>query len=331
MNELILADPHWSENDRDQYRHNFVKQLRDRIRELKASAVYILGDLTEVKDRHPGWLANKVVDHIHSIAKIVPVFVMKGNHDFLGDASNPFFKFVGRIEGITWINTPVESKNIPGALKNSLFLPYTSNWKKDWAEFDFKNYEWIFAHQTFTGADVGHDHRLEGIPVDIFPKGVRVISGDIHVPQKIGPVTYVGSPYTIDFGDDFSPRMLLLQGKDMKSIPCTGPQKRLVEISSITELDRFTDIHKGDILKVRVHLLKQEKWPEIKKAVYEWGEGRYQIYSVLPVIDRKQTSGSIAKVQVKTDQEILESYAKMRNIDERVLKTGKFLLERGAV
>src|SRR5205814_1607714 len=96
-----------------------------------------------------------------------------------------------------------------------LFLPHTNNYKRDWKGLDFSKYQWIFAHNTFQGANIG-PRRLEGIPTSIFPRNAKVISGDIHVPQHFGPIEYVGAPYRIDFGDDYEPRVLFLSTKDEK-------------------------------------------------------------------------------------------------------------------
>jgi Calcineurin-like phosphoesterase len=336
MTVLVTGDLHWSDNARDEYRHTFVETLVHWVaRKYQPGAVLILGDLTEAKDHHGAELVNRIVGHLHAIAKHVPVGVLRGNHDAV-DPDNPFFAFVGRIEGLTWINAPTPSENLPPplrtALGRALLLPHTSNYKRDWEGLSFKGWDYIFAHQTFQGASIG-PRQLDGVPADIFPKGAKVISGDIHVPQSFGPITYVGSPFTVDFGDDFDPRVLLLGGPPsaIPSIPCPGPQKRLIEISSVNELQKQRTAKPGDILKIRVHIDPAEhaQWPAIQEQVRKWGsDNGYVIYIVQPVVDRSAEPkiSKQCKARAKTDEQLLDLYAKSRAVDERTLKTGMNLL-----
>jgi DNA repair exonuclease SbcCD nuclease subunit len=334
MRVLVTGDLHFSDNPRDQYRHDFVAQFCKLVTQYKADGVIILGDLTELKDRHSAVLVNQVVSHIHSIAKLCPVIILPGNHD--GPTPlNPFFRFAERISGITWVSTPIEGKNVPIPLKmglnRSLFLPYSANYKEDWADMCFSGYDWIFAHQTFHGADVGFGKKLDGIPLSLFPKDAKVISGDIHVPQKLGQVTYVGSPYSVDFGDDFEPRILLLENNRARSIPCDGVQKRLVNVQSLKALHEYRGLTKGDILKIKIRVTQQEKWPEVRQAARAWGDKNgYWVYSVIPVMDQAQKAKSDVRGQSvrKSDRDLVQEFARARGLSERVVKTALFLMER---
>ena len=335
MAVLISGDIHWSDQPRDAYRHEWVGWFLAQIKKHKAGGVVLLGDLTEAKDAHRGWLANKVVEHLANMAKLCPVIVLQGNHDYLGDPANAFFTFVQRIEGLAWVSVPVAGKSLPAAvsmgLGASLFLPYTAQWERDWAfwlKSGFKGYEPIFAHQTFDGADVGYGRKLEGVPVDIFPEDAMVIAGDIHPPQKLGPVTYAGSPFTVDFGDSFDGRILKLDGRKLTSIKYDGPQKYLLEIADVNALLKLTYVCEGDILKVNVHVTDKEKWAETKDAIMRWGEKRkVWVYSVVPVM-QKAKQRVRGQVEARSDDELLGAFCKQRNLSESVAKTGRFLMER---
>lgn len=334
MAVLIAGDPHWNDNSRDAYRHNWVAWFLNQVRRPRvADGVVLLGDLTEAKDRHSGWLTNKVVGHIHDIAKLCPVAVLMGNHDFT-DPLNAFFSFTGKIENVTWIGKPRkgEAMAIAGAmgLEQALFLPFTADYKRDWKEFDLGRYAPIFTHQTFSGADAGYGQKLKGIPLDIFVKSSMVISGDVHVPQKLGPVTYAGSPYTINFGDSFVGRILVLERGKLTSIPYDGPQKKLAEITDASELAEFTDIYEGDVLKVNVNLRDREKWAETKAAVLKWGEKKkVWIFSVVPVM-AKRAAAVPSKVAAKTDDDLFKSFCRERSLADSMVKTGKFLMGKAS-
>jgi Calcineurin-like phosphoesterase len=332
---LISGDIHWSDDPRDAYRHEWVAWFLTQIKKHKADGVVLLGDYTEAKDRHSGWLVNKVVEHLHAMAQLCPVIALLANHDYLGDPASATFGLVSRIEGLTWVSTPKAGKDLPAAfsmgLAPALFLPYTADYKRDWDPWmdrgGFGNYAPIFAHQTFTGALGESGRRMEGVPVDIFPEDAMVIAGDIHVPQKLGPVTYVGAPYSIDFGDQFAGRILKLEGRKLTSVVYHGPQKLLLEIDDVSDLNKDAT-NGGDIVKVKVNIADREKWAETKDAVMRWGEKqKVWVYSVVPVM-QKAKQRVRGQVEARSDGELLGVFCKSRNLSESVAKTGRFLMEK---
>lgn len=328
MTGLITADLHLNDNPRDAYRHDFISQLPGIAKDIKADWVAILGDLTEEKDRHGAWLVNRIVNHIWDIAQAVPrVYVLRGNHDYL-EEENPFYAFINKIERVTWINTPTTINFNSG--HEALFLPHTSDYKRDWAKHVGGRI--VFAHNTFEGATGESGRELHGIPLDVIKDCDRVISGDIHKPQKIKNLTYVGAPYTIDFGDDYEPRMLKLDTKrnTVSELLCNGPQKRLIEITDVKQLPRVT--LKGDVYKVRIHLsLEQHQdWHKIKDLISRWAEQHgVHLHQAQPIVTRtlrlKKASG--ANLQT-SDTDLLRKYAKVRGVDERTLKTGLNLMDQ---
>ena len=322
MQILVTADLHFSENPRDEYRHEFQRELRNIVKKHDVSRVIILGDLTEAKDRHSAELVNRIVDHFYKLTALCDVTFLRGNHDYLTSPDNPFFAFLSRIEHISWINNPT-------AIGTWLYLPHTTDYKNDWKQFKFSDFDTIFCHQTFEGADTGFK-QLTGIPTSIFPKSVKVLSGDIHVPQDLGTVTYVGAPYTVDFGDNYEPRMLLLDSKDMISIPCPGPQKRYVERKRNSEFITEHKLNKGDILKVKADFEPglALSWQQIKQEVKDWAEDKgYIVHSIQPIVTHKKMKKTQNKKAAQSDEDLLAAYGKARGINESVLKTGLWLME----
>jgi DNA repair exonuclease SbcCD nuclease subunit len=332
MSVLVFADIHLSDNPRDSYRHAFMRRVPDLLRKHKCSMCLILGDITESKDNHGAWLVNTVADHLHRISQVCPVVINRGNHDYV-IVDHPFYKFLSHFHGVTWINSPTNLP-IPG-LGECRFLPHTINYKKDWADIDLKSNGWIFAHNTFTGAALGGGQIADGIPLSIFPGSAKVLSGDVHIPQTLGPVTYVGAPYLVDFGDDYDPRVMLLEDGKTKSLRVSGPQKRLLTVNSVKELPIVAKdyCHSGDILKIRVSIDAADfaSWPEIKKAAHDWAvQNSYVPYSIHPVmVGTAQTSRQDEpKLQNSSDDEIIQKYSQSRGLDETTLKTGQILARK---
>lgn len=332
MTALVTADLHFSINPRDNYRFKIGKTLRSIAVKHKVTLIVILGDLTESKDNHSSELVNQICDIFSDLAADYEVIILKGNHDYLVP-DHPFFKFLGHINNIHWINEPevIECDELGSAL----FLPHTHTFNKDWAGMQFLQ-RWVFCHQTFDGAKLGNG-QFASAEKYRFPKGIRVISGDVHVPQTVGCVEYVGAPYTVDFGDKYKPRVLLLDGEILDSIAVPGPQKRLIELNSIDELSKYksgswSDLNPGDLIKIRVCLSNEEypHWNEYRDKVNQWGkQNNYQIYQVQPVITNTPVSHSTIMTQrgTKSDQQILKDYGQQRSVDLATLKTGLKLIE----
>jgi DNA repair exonuclease SbcCD nuclease subunit len=337
MTALVTADFHLSSNPRDDYRHKFiVEKLRETIVETRVKHLIILGDLTDQKDCHNAELVNDIVDYLHTFSLLCEVIILRGNHDCINPLK-PFFEFAGLMNNITWITRP-KVITIEG-LGICTFLPHTRNHEKDWAELSFApikrdpNDFWIFCHNTFEGADAGTGHPLKGIPTTVFPKRAKVISGDIHVPQQLDQITYVGAPYTVTFGDSYDPRMLLIGRKGIeKSIRCFGVKKLTVDIVDPHNLpDYGLEINKSDLLKVRVHLKASDyaKWNEIQSAVRKWGEAYGAVVcAIQPIKISKHIKLARKRGATQTDRELMELYSKRRSVSDDVLKTGLWIMDK---
>lgn len=314
MITLLTGDIHLSENSRDAYRFEFLDWLKDTIKRKSVEQLIILGDITDSKEGHSAWLTNTIASHFHKLAKLVPITILQGNHDAL-IADHPFFEFLSRIPNITWIKKPT-------LIKNCLFLPHTRNYKKDWNFVEFR-VNTIFAHNTFTGTKI-RDLELEGIP-NIFPKSVRVWSGDIHVPQRIGNIEYVGAPYTINFGDTYQGRVVLLDGPGVQSINYNGPQKRLIEVPHISSLTKYAHkANEGDIVRIRIKFDQesQGRWEGIRNSIKQWTEDlKFVLDSIQPILEHR-IAKSYKQVDQKSDEELIRAFAKRTQIPLSTLKTG---------
>jgi len=322
MTVLVTADLHLSSNSRDSYRFAAMSRLAEVIEDEKVKTLLILGDITEEKNFHPATLVNDVVELFHIFSELVDqVIVMMGNHDYT-DADTPFFYFLRRLKNVDWIRTRCEMKVVDS---RCLFLPHTLNYKRDWEGQSMKGFDYIFAHNTFDGAQTEHGKKLTGIPLNVFPKDARVIAGDIHTPQTLGCLTYCGSPFHVDFGDDFEARVLLLSGDKMKSIPLPGPQKRLLELKSGYSHEDF-GMEKGDVVKVRYSLPEKdrEKWPEIRAKIrHELEECSCTVYAIQPVLEKAARSASVtSKRYVRSDEEMVKMFGKQHKASEQMMGVG---------
>lgn len=331
MRTLVTADWQLAANPRDYYRHRLLRRMYNEAAELGVTQTFLLGDITEEKDRHTDWLVNKVVEHIEWFTRLGPVYIDQGNHDYLSDPDMPFFFFLRHLRAVRWVRQPT-AFNSPG-LGRVMFLPHTRNHKRDWKGLTFKDAAYIFAHNTFAGARMAGGRAIEGgIPTDIFPQRARVIAGDVHIPQTVGKVTYVGAPYTVDFGDDYQGRFLILDGKKATSHRLLGPQKRLIEFDHQLHLEHGKNdtYHPGDILKIRIAVPRSQiaTWSKLRDDAKEWAtRAECKVWSIEPVIiEDKIAKKRIRRAEVKSDGEVMKEFARTRGISSQMLTYGeKFL------
>jgi calcineurin-like phosphoesterase family protein len=328
MRRLITSDLQLCDGARDQYRTDFfVKALPALLEKYQVDELLILGDLTEGKDRHPAPLVNMIVTAFHELQKICKVIVLEGNHDFL-HKEHPYFKFVERFPNLTWIS-------VPTVLDNCLYLPHTRDYKKDWKNLDFDGHDFIFAHNIFEGVKANGES-LAGIPRSIFPDGAFCISGDVHEPQTLGPVTYVGSPCLCDFGDSYQPRVLLLDDLKVKSIKVHGQQKRLVycavnKIAGKRELAFDHDANAGDLVKIKVEMLTEDvsEWATIRTEVENWAaKNSLVVNTIIPIVAYVEGERQrLVNSSKKSDSEYLKALVHRQGIDERTAQVGKEIVE----
>lgn len=286
---IIISDPHFTASPNDEYRWGLWPWLAGEIAEEKARTLLILGDLTDAKDYHPAELVNRLAAAIVSMP-VEEVIILAGNHDWLKQGG-VFFKFLQhvtkpRIRVITEPTEDLGADTDPACM----FLPYTKSPARDWKDRDFSHFDFLFLHQTAPGSVASNGQKMDGDEMPALNAG-KVYSGDIHVPQVIGAIEYVGSPYHVHFGDNFKPRCLVIDKKRKAyDLHFQTVARRAVTVWSIEELKRL-DLGKGDQIKVTVHLdtADAHQWHQIRREAVEWVKERgAQLHGLKLVPERSQ-------------------------------------------
>lgn len=330
----LISDLHLSNKPSEEYRFAFLTKHFPEIMRRKGEhpdAIVILGDLTQEKDYHAAEFVNRVVSVIHRLSQIAPVITLMGNHDYANEGK-VFFEFLKYLPNIYFIDKPLlmlgreVAQPLRKIFAKTLFLPHTRNYERDWEGISMRGWQTIFAHNTFTGADTGAGHKLEGIPLNVFPKA-NVISGDIHVPQKIGPVTYIGAPYTINFGDRYRARI-------MRGNPLTGefnsiyvdayPQKKVIEISDLIGLKSAKGINAGDLVEIRLQVDSMGDWQTKTEAMLEWC-AKKQAHLIRPkpiLLEKAVRKNVVVRDTGQSDTDIIRQHSKRHGIEKDVLSMG---------
>lgn len=337
---LATGDIHLTDDPRDEYRWRIFKFLRKAAEEYKVRDIIFLGDLTDKKNKHSAHLTNRVVDKVRELERDFNVRLMMGNHDYDVDATCPFFRFLD-----CFITVPQRDQLGPGEGQSHLrgtrvfFIPHVRKVEgHEWPAIPPKC-DFVFMHQTFSGAIAENGARLEGLSPSLLdlsqartdiPGGCRIISGDIHVPQTLQGITYAGAPHPVRFGDTFEPRVLLWDGEELRSLPRSTIRKEVLEIRSVADLEAL-DLREGDQIKVRYKMRRRDfhNYPKSREEVMQWATAHRillagcRVEEVRPKPPVEHESGKGAQSAAATHLELFREFCDAKAIDPGYAKVGE--------
>lgn len=325
---LIVTDLHLTDDPSTEYRWGLFPWLNEQIKEHRVRSLLVLGDVTDAKDAHRSALVNRVVSAFSSL-KIDDITILAGNHDWLKQGEE-FFRFLNLLPNIKFITKPYEDFTKGGPL--AYFLPYSKNPCKDWSGMDFSHYDLLFMHQTIKGAVASNGQEMDGEELPDF-SGPRVYSGDIHVPQTLGGLTYVGSPYHVHFGDNFKPRAILLDRSGVEHDLHFETIKRVViKVGSLQELRRKR-LRAGDQVKLRVELSEAEKhqWHRIRREAVEYlEESQVSVHGVELIVARANKRVEVGGRQGRallSPQELITRFVDREELGANILDAALDIME----
>ena len=342
---LLTSDWHLTDKPRDAYRFKFLSWLGEFMEKEGVDAVCMLGDLTDSKDRHSGKFITQVTSALCRLAAICPLVILRGNHDCL-DPAYPTFGFLDRLPNMYFVQGAQLLEFGVGREATQVFLTAHRRGDVDWADLIHQNGlleqlippSLFLIHQTLAGAVASNGFKLEGIDPKSFggKHPFQIFSGDIHVPQTLGRVTYVGSPYHIHFGDTFAPRLLLWTPRKITSVEWKeGPSRHVWTVTDPNNL-RTMKSKKGDQVKVRLSLPRSlyADWAQYQQAVEEECEQLgVELIGVSLVPQEPGKGGSIEKkasdLPSLSPKDIVTDFAKRENLDRPTTQIGKQLVVEG--
>jgi hypothetical protein len=322
---LLVGDLHLTDNPRDAYRFGIFEWVKKQQAKYKPAATVFMGDLTDKKDKHSSRLVNGIADGLYGLGG--DLFLIKGNHDYINE-NEPFFNFLNKIEGIGLVTEPMQ-------LGKMFVIPHT----RDETEFakacaKVTDQRYLLLHQTIAGAIAESGAPLSGFsasPIEALPPRCRVYAGDVHRPQQAGRVTYVGSPYTIRFGDDFNPRCLLVDERGQKDLFFDCPRKWKLTVRSASEITSNKDLIPGDQLKVTIELTREES-VEAKTYMVQVREACKKKELELSGLEIKVNSltkkpKSAIKSASLTPKEIILAFSKSEGLPTELKEAGLIFIE----
>lgn len=266
---LLISDLHLTANPRHEYRWGLFKWLVDECVSERVRTLLVLGDLTDAKDYHPAELTNRVVDSLTMLTKLgIEIVILQGNHDYLR-AGHAYFQFLNHLPGLKFITRMTDSMLDDGP--SAIFMPHSKNPSKEWAGLDFSHFNYMFMHQTVSGSVASNGQLMDGDELPPLNAG-KVYSGDIHVPQVLGDVEYVGSPYHVHFGDRFKPRAVLIDKRNKAhDLHFETISRVTLKIKSLRELKAVDWLKPRDQVRLKIELPAAERhdWRRIRRDAQE--------------------------------------------------------------
>lgn len=326
-NKLFVADTHLTNKPSDEYRWALFHWLKKWVVQYGVKEVWILGDLTDAKEGHDAVFVNRLVSEIEELAEYADVFILRGNHDYLLREC-AFFEFLDKLPHVTWIDEVREVGNV-------LCFPHSKNPWVDWDHWldRIDEFDYAVFHQCFVGSRSSLGHILDGTDLDLkHLEHCKVYAGDIHLPQTVGGIEYVGSPYPTTYGDRFLGRCLLHANGERKQLHLPTIQKCTLVIEQVSELYEAR-IYPDDQVKIRFNLSKDERsnWTNIKQqikdACKDLGVYLGGIELLSDSASKEQVRESI-KVRRKTSEnDILKRFAASEDLPDDYLAVAMQIME----
>jgi len=337
---LLISDLHFTDKPQDEYRFEILDWVAAYFRRTDDKNLLILGDLTDSKDHHSSKLVNEIVRRLLMLADIgMEVFILKGNHDYI-DPAKPFFGFLSNFE---YLNFIVEPRCMLIEGQHCLFLPHsrspTIEWSEDPVFQKWKNKaDFTFMHESVIGSVTSNGYEMEaGLPPSYFNSfSGEVISGDIHCPQTIGRVSYVGTPYSIRFNDHYRGRALSIRDGKVTELFPDIKNRVTFDVSSVKEfMDSACRLLPGDQIKVRFELSEGNEalWEGIRKKLYECCKALKVELHVLQVVHprplplrgkKHKSTGGLVPCSAAN---IVDKFSKQRGLGKAKHKAGRRVVD----
>lgn len=250
-----------------------LEQALNKAYQLRIPLI-VAGDTLDTKAVMRGECVNRLLE-ILGKQSMVQTYVMIGNHDLLNEKSSEhtlnFLKpYVTLVDSIDRTRDEIGCRSEDG-----LWLVAYKGDSEDLKELikDIPKGSTIIMHQGVLGANMGHYIQDKtSLPPETF-KDFRVISGHYHKAQdiKCGPprkgavglFSYIGSPYTISFGEaGDGPKGFQILNDDglLTHVPTNLRAHRIIELTSTKVLSGIIWPHPDskDLIWVKVKGPKSE-------------------------------------------------------------------------
>jgi len=201
---FLLSDLHfgirsnsleWLENQRQFFEKFYIPYLQENFK--TGDSLFILGDVFDSRQSIDITILNFAISIIEKLSKILPVYILIGNHDcakkYDTDVNSIVaFKF---IKNVHIFEKPVIVTNEKTRI---LLLPWIGNRddEEKYVKENLGNFDYIFAHMDIAGFKYDNGRMIHaGVNLSKVKGIKKLFSGHIHKRQSQRNLYYIGSPY----------------------------------------------------------------------------------------------------------------------------------------
>lgn len=206
-NFIMLSDLHigyhsgnagWINNMRDYFMNFFIPYLNQKANEK--SIMICLGDVFDDRKRVDNAANNLAIDVFEMIAKILPVYIINGNHDLYNesDIGVTSLRSLDNIPNVNIIREATELTIDTGAKKKRklMLIPYQGSFERSTKLLNENgNDDFIFMHDDIKALRYDNGREIT-VGVDTAAVTGKLYAGHIHTRQESPRVTYIGNPYS---------------------------------------------------------------------------------------------------------------------------------------
>ncbi len=235
------------------------------------------------------------------------------------------------LEGIDFISKPC--RVYPGGPR-VMMIPHCPNQAEFAAACQvMKDPEYVMLHACIEGAIAETGSRLTGLqwpPVKFERPPLLTLAGDIHRPQTLDcGVTYVGAPYHIRFGDNFTPRVLLVKNGKTENLYFPAPKKWALTISNVKEIEDDEWLQPGDQVRITLTLAREEAvhWADHKQQVLQaCKELGLEVHGIEVKIKSHKRERLRIEGTSRQPQEVLAAFCKAESVAKDIEEVGECLI-----
>lgn len=275
---VLITDIHFTLPTLERAAAAFLKaQFKAKILNVP---LVVLGDTLDAKRIIAAECANKLIELL-SVKDAPDTIFLVGNHDKINEKSKDhalnFLKPYATV-----VDSPAE-----GFLSGveALLIPYQHDISVIEAMLKDDNYRkpsLILMHQGVMGSEAGHYIQDKSACPKEWFEDFRVVSGHYHKKQDIkcgrprkggvGLFTYLGNPYTLNFGEANDPDKgyhILYDDGSLELVPLELPKHRILEIDLNSTYAKAVFQRVDDILWIKVTGTKEQLSKFDKKSFME--------------------------------------------------------------
>ena len=276
----------------------------------------IAGDLNDTKAIIRAEVANAIIKILKWAQ--VPVHIIAGNHDLINEK--------GKEHGLNYLAPYALITDQPESIFDGVYaIPYQSDLDELEAILDkVPAGEIIVMHQGVNGANMG-DYVIDKTSISSDLLALHTcISGHYHRHQTVGTLTYIGSPFTMSFGEanDGAKGFLVVNRDGSFTREILNLRKHVIkELHVGDRIDMHTN--EGDLLWVKLFgpksLLDKTSKKQVAEAV---GHDNFKLDKIYEDIEPLAENTS---PKLRTNAEILDSLIDQLKENEPMKKSLKKL------